>query len=170
MSKVSLSTAELLQERLDGFGQGTTTLSKSDLKSLASETSANNASTSSALSGLISDYDTIDINGDGISTSELQTYYTSKATLVNNLNQTSFWQTEDDDSSSSADYFSSISEGITKNALLELKYSITSSGKESPEGLDKLIKNFDEANLDQDGITTLEELQNILSDSTDSTV
>ena len=99
-AKEALANDNKIKEKLDGFRTGSKTLSKSDLQNIKN----NKSSDSTALSEVISNYDKIDINGNGLSLSELQTYYTAKGTLSSSINNTSnsFWQEYFDNTSSNS--------------------------------------------------------------------
>ena len=185
--KEALTNDSKIKEKLDNFRNSSKTLFKSDLQNIKENKSRN----STALGEVIGNYDKIDINGDGLSLSELQTYYTAKGTLSSSINNTSnsfwqeyfdntssnssseiksFWQTDDDsEDKDSEDYYSdftsNISTGITKKSLAGTISSITNSGNDVPEGLKKLAEDFDKVDEDQDGTISLAEYQKFAKDN-----
>jgi Ca2+-binding EF-hand superfamily protein len=127
----SLSSLGQIQDCFEKLRSGQVTLSKEDLTNLE-------ADVSSAFDELLSNYDTIDINGDGISSAELQTYNRSKG--INGSGK-------------------SAPPSLSKDELTAMRDKIAEEEGEAPEALNSVIKNFDAADTDQDGKVSAEEFR-----------
>lgn len=75
-----------LKSRVDAFRKNETTLSQEELVAAEAQAQQNGSKSQTLLKMLAEDYDSIDLNGDGVSLSELQTY-ASNGKLATSLQQ-----------------------------------------------------------------------------------
>jgi hypothetical protein len=134
----SLSYSSAVNSR--NFRTSTETISRDDISQLISQSSSGDDA-SSFLQSLAADYESVDTNGDGISADELQTYAKSKGL--------------------------SLPQGpgrgappaLSKDELTKMRDEMAEQDSTSADGLSQVIANFDDADTDQDGAISMEEMQ-----------
>lgn len=124
VSSISSSDSSLsaIRDRFQAFRSGKSNITKDELKAIKDEFGSKNPA-----SKLYDNYDKVDLNGDGVSFEELQTYAKT--------NKSSFQGPP----------------SLTKDQLTEMRDKISSSDSERAGDLDKLIQNFSSADSDGDG-------------------
>ena len=123
-----LSSLTQLRERL--AVSETARLSKEDLAGLKDELTAN-------LDELLNNYDKIDLNGDGLSSDELQTYTRPCRPKGGPRGEPP---------------------SMSKDELTAMKEKMTEDGRDTST-VDKVLEDFDAADLDQDGKVSAEEFR-----------
>lgn len=126
-----------LRQQMQAFRKGKANISKDDLSSFESVLKAKGADTAK-IDNLINNYDKIDLNGDGISASELQTY-----------KKTTGQASSDSDGKDS---------GLTKDSPQKMIDNITANGMVVPSGMKTMLANFDAVDTTKDGSISHDEM------------
>jgi hypothetical protein len=121
------------------------TVSKDDLSQLASDLKSSGTEASNLLQTLQTNFEKIDTNGDGISFDELQAYAKANGlTLPKGPARGDMQGTPP---------------ALSKDDLTKMRDDIAADDSEAADGLTQVINNFDDADTNQDGEISFDEMQ-----------
>ncbi|MBU0692237.1 EF-hand domain-containing protein [bacterium] len=144
---------EAMRNRFLQFRNGESTLSKDDLSQIASQSKGTQKNATDPLQTLISNFESIDLDGNGMSLGELQDYVES-----NDLNLAA-----DRKTSHRPDGPPPAPKSLTKDDLNQMIDEIALKNGQAPEDLQALHDSFDTADSDQDGTISQDEFGEFMS-------
>lgn len=144
---------EAMRSRFQQFQKGESTLSKDDLSQIASQSKGTKENATDPLQTLISNFESIDLNGDGMSLEELQTYVES-----NDLNLAAAGKAAHRHGGPPPE-----PKNLTEEDLSNMIEEIALKNGQAPEDLQALLDSFDTADADQDGTINQDEFGDFMS-------
>ncbi|MBF0500441.1 MAG: hypothetical protein HQM09_09930 [Candidatus Riflebacteria bacterium] len=180
ISGISNSDVSKLRDQFQQFRSGKANLQKTDLSEIQKMLSAGGASGSKASTGidnLLTSFDDIDKNKDGISFQELTDFAKSKGLSLpgneaktqgkgghhggmHRLGKGEFRPVIPGEVQPDAQSDKSVPQSLSKDDLVAMKDKIEKNGQKTLSGLTDLINSFDVADTNKDGQISQQELQN----------
>jgi Ca2+-binding EF-hand superfamily protein len=125
---------------------GKANITQDDLSQMESQMETLGMDVPDFLSQIQANFDKIDVNGDGISSDELQTYAKANGLKLPGQNSASGMN-------------GGTPPVMSKDDLTKMRDEMSANGDSAADGITQLIDNFDSADTDQDGMVSFDEAQ-----------
>ena len=146
------SSLSSMQDRFKSFQSGKSNITKSDLEDIQSKFKSSGKSAPKVLEDLSKKFDKIDTNGDGISINELKSYGQGRGITI----PTGFPPQAYGGEGAPKD--------LSKDDLVAMQSKMSQMMGKAPEGMDKLISNFDKY-AGEDGKLSVDEFKSFADEN-----